>query len=141
MAAPGLTSMSQAFVVTAVIPARPRAIYDAWLDSRRHTAMTGARARIAGKVGGRYSAFDGYSWGVNLELVPGKRIVQSFRTTDFAERDPDSRVSVTLKKVRGGTRLTLRHSRLAAGAQDLKQGWREFYFAPMRAYFTARRAR
>ena len=50
--------------------------------------MTGAAARIAGRVGAAYSAWDGYIAGKTLELAPGKRIVQSWRTTEFASDDP-----------------------------------------------------
>jgi len=35
--------MPFAFSVADVIPATPRAIYDAWLDSEGHAAMTGSR--------------------------------------------------------------------------------------------------
>ena len=81
------------FTLTATIPANPRTIYDAWLDGRRHSAMTGARATASPRVGGRFTAWDGYASGRNLELLAGKRIVQSWRTTDFPASAPDSQVS------------------------------------------------
>ena len=34
--------MAFAFTLTDIIPATPGQIYDAWLDSRGHTAMTGS---------------------------------------------------------------------------------------------------
>ena len=43
--------MSYDFTLSAVIPASPRAIYDAWLDSRGHGAMTGSAARMSAKPG------------------------------------------------------------------------------------------
>ena len=39
--------MTYAFTLTDVIPASPQAIYDAWLDSRGHTAMTGSKAKMS----------------------------------------------------------------------------------------------
>jgi uncharacterized protein YndB with AHSA1/START domain len=125
------------FTVTATIPASPRVIYDAWLDSRRHSAMTGARATASLKVGGRFNAWDGYASGRNLELKPGRRIVQSWRTTDFPADAPDSRVTLRLSRVPGGTKLILSHSGLLAES-GYRQGWREFYFEPMKRYFAAR---
>jgi uncharacterized protein YndB with AHSA1/START domain len=125
------------FTVTATIPASPRVIYGAWLDSRRHSAMTGARATASLKVGGRFDAWDGYASGRNLELVPGKRVVQAWRTTDFPADAPDSRVTLRLSRVPGGTKVILSHSGLSAES-GYRQGWREFYFEPMKRYFGRR---
>ena len=129
--------MSFKFSVSDVIPAKPRAIYDAWLDGKAHGAMTGAKAKASVKVGGKWSASDGYCSGVNLELAPGRKIVQSWRSTDFAEGDKDSKITVTLKPVAGGTNLTLVHSTIPDSQKDggYKNGWTEYYFEPMKAYF------
>ena len=123
------------FTVSATVPAAPREIYDAWLDGRRHSAMTGAKATASTRVGGTFTAWDGYASGKNLELAPGKRIVQSWRTSDFAAGDPDSTIAVTLTAAAGGTKVTLVHSGLAAGSENYKDGWRDYYFSPMKAYF------
>jgi len=40
--------MSIEFAVSDVIPAAPRAIYDAWLDGQGHAAMTGGKAAAPG---------------------------------------------------------------------------------------------
>lgn len=130
--------MATKFKVSSVIPASPMAIYDAWLNSKTHGAMTGGgKAKASPKVGAPFTSFDGYSFGANLDLVPGKRIVQSWRTTDFAAGDPDSTLEVTLTSVPGGTRLSLAHSGIPEGQDDYKEGWKEFYFGPMKAYFAA----
>jgi hypothetical protein len=60
-----------------------------WLDSEEHTAMTGFRTEISDEVVTPFSAGDGYIEGVNLELEPGKRILQHWRMTDFREDDED----------------------------------------------------
>ena len=129
--------MSFKFTVSDIIPAKPRAIYDAWLDSKAHGAMTGTKAKASAKVGGKWSASDGYCSGVNLELVPGKKIVQSWRSTDFADGDTDSKITVTLKPVAGGTKITLLHSAIPDSQTDggYKAGWADYYFEPMKGYF------
>jgi uncharacterized protein YndB with AHSA1/START domain len=128
--------MSYDFTLTDVIPASPRAIYDAWLDSRGHTAMTGGKAKMSAKLGAPVSAWDGFIWGENLELVPGKRIVQSWRTTKFTEQDQDSTIAVILTPVDGGTRLTLKHSNVPDGQTSYETGgWQSHYFEPMKKYF------
>ena len=128
--------MSYAFTLTATIPATPRAVYDTWLDSRGHTAMTGSTAKMSAKVGAKVSAWGGYISGRNLKLVPGKRIVQSWRTTKFTDEHEDSTITVTLAAAKGGTRLTLRHANVPDGQTSYeKGGWQNSYFAQMQAYF------
>jgi uncharacterized protein YndB with AHSA1/START domain len=128
--------MSYSFTLTDIIPAPPAAVYDAWLDSRAHGAMTGAKASQSPRIGAKVTAWDGYISGQNLELEPGRRIVQSWRTTKFTEADPDSRIAVTLRPVPGGTRLILRHSRVPDGHTSYEDGgWQNSYFTPMKAYF------
>ncbi len=127
--------MADEFTVSATIPAEPGKVYDAWLSSRGHAAMTGATARVSAKVGGKFIAWDGYISGKNLKLVPGRRIVQAWRTTEFADADPDSQIDVLLEKAPGGTKLTMRHTGIPDGQSDYRSGWRECYFTPMKTYF------
>ena len=70
------------FRLTTIIPASPQEIYDAWLDKLAHSEMTGSEAITSDELGAEVSAWDGYISGRNLELVPGERIVQSWRTTE-----------------------------------------------------------
>lgn len=130
--------MAHEFTVSATIPAAPKQVYDAWLSSKGHTEMTEAVARVSARVGGVFTAWDGYIQGKNVKLVPGRRIVQSWRTTEFAASDPDSRIEVLLEKVPRGTRLKLRHTNIPAGQSDYRSGWRTCYFEPMKRYFKAK---
>ncbi len=136
--------MTYDYKLSCTLPASPEAVYDAWLDSARHAAMTGAPAEVGERVGDAHSAWDGYITGKILELVPGRRIVQSWRTTDFADEDPDSTIAIELEPTKTGARLTLSHSGVPDDQTAYeKGGWRDFYFAPMKAYFSdeKRRAR
>ena len=134
--------MGYTFTLTEIIPAPPAAIYDAWVNSRAHSAMTGEQSHPIARVGANVSAWDGYITGKNLELVPGKRIVQSWRTTKFTDADPDSKIAITLRPVAGGTRLILRHSNVPTGQTSYEEGgWQANYFTPMKAYFTKPAAR
>jgi len=128
--------MTYDFKLSCDLPAPPQAVYDAWLDSTAHSAMTGSTAKIGNTVGDRYTAWDGYIAGKTVELAPGRRIVQSWRTTEFDSKDPDSTVVVDLEPTKKGTRLTLTHRGVPDGQTSYENGgWRDFYFAPMRAYF------
>lgn len=128
--------MKNGFKLSAVIPAPPAEIYKAWLSTKGHTEMTGSSAKVTGKVGGRFSAWDGYIFGRTLELEPNQRIVQAWRTSEFPDMAPDSRVEVYLEKAKGGTKVTLTHTDIPPGQVDsYKQGWKDFYFRPMKEYF------
>ena len=127
--------------VSAVLPATPLRIYRAWLDSGQHSAMTGGgAAEVDAAVGGRFTAWDGYISGVTLETDAPRRIVQAWRTTEFPKRAKDSRLEVLLEKAAGGTKVTLRHTEIPKGqGEGYRQGWLDYYLAPMQAYFAAKR--
>jgi activator of HSP90 ATPase len=128
--------MKPEFTIPTEFPATAETIFRAWLSSDGHSAMTGSAAKVEPRVAGKFTAWDGYMTGKTLELKPYSRIVQTWRTSEFAETDPDSKIEVTLKAVKGGTRLTLTHSGIPDGqAESYRSGWEEWYFTPMRAYF------
>lgn len=132
--------MSLAFSVSDVIPAPPRAIYDAWLDSEGHAAMTGGKpATCSAVVGGAFTVWNGYITGKNLTLDPGKRIVQSWRTKKFTTADPDSEIEMLFEPVGNATRVTVNHRNVPDGHTSYRDGgWQRSYFEPMKAYFAAR---
>jgi uncharacterized protein YndB with AHSA1/START domain len=137
----------ESFEVSTVLPAEPEQVYRAWLDSAGHTAFTGGQAEVEARVGGRFTAWDGYIEGRTLEMQPpgalssGRlRILQSWRTTEFPAGSPDSRLEVLLEKARGGTRITLKHSDIPAGqGAEYAQGWADHYFTPMMRYFSGKK--
>ena len=117
-------------------PLRPRAIYDAWLDSAAHSAMTGAPARIGRSVGDAFTAWDGYITARFWTSFPAGASCSRGGRREFADDDPDSSVIVDLEPTSAGTRLTLTHSGVPDGQTAYENGgWRDFYFAPMEAYF------
>ena len=132
--------MPYAFTLTATIPASAQDIYDAWLDSKSHTEMTGGEAAMSDEIGAEVVAWGGYITGRNLELIPGERIVQSWRTAEFTDEHEDSIVTVTLEEVAGGTLLTLTHSRVPDGQTSYEDGgWQVHYLEPMQDYFATRK--
>jgi activator of HSP90 ATPase len=124
-----------AFEIAEIFPATPQVIYQAWLDSVGHTLMTGSPAQASAQVGGSFNAWDGYIFGRNLELEPGRRIVQAWRTTEFQSSDPDSHLEITFEPAGKGTRVTIHHSNLPVDGMQYKQGWIDYYFQPMQPYF------
>jgi activator of HSP90 ATPase len=128
--------MAIQFVLSTLFLASPQEIYSTWMSSRGHSAMTGSPASVSSKVGGEFDAWDGYIHGKNLELEFGKRIVQSWRTSEFSADEPDSRIEITLEPVGKQTKLTLKHTGLPPHGRQYEQGWVESYFEPMKEYFS-----
>jgi activator of HSP90 ATPase len=127
----------ESFTLSTMISATPEQIFTAWLSSEGHSQMTGGQAEVQGGVGGAFTAWDGYIRGKTLELKPHKRIVQAWRASEFPEDSPDSRVEILLEGTAEGTKLTLVHTNIPDGqAEGYKEGWEDFYFTPMRAFFS-----
>ena len=127
--------MAIKFEVSDVIPASPEEVYDAWLDSEKHAAMTGGEAEVNDKVGSEFNAWDGYISGTNRELKRPSLIIQDWRTVEFDDTDEDSRLEVHLEPSDEGTLITIRHSNLPDHGMQYKQGWIDNYFNPMKEYF------
>jgi activator of HSP90 ATPase len=122
-----------------LIPATPDEVYDAFMEAKKHSAFTGSKATSDPKVGGEFTAWDGYISGRNLELVKGKKIVQEWSTTDWPDSFPPSRLELTFKEAKDGTEISMIHSNVPAEqADDLAEGWNEFYWKPLKEYFTKR---
>jgi uncharacterized protein YndB with AHSA1/START domain len=84
--------------------------------------VTGAEAKIVNRVGVAFSAWDDYITGKTVRLIPGKRIVQSWRTTEFAGENPDSTITIELSPAKAGARLTLTHSGVPDGHMSRAAG-------------------
>ena len=123
--------------MSAVIPATVSEIYTAWMSSEGHAAMTGSPAKVDGNVGGKFTAWDGYIFGSTLELEPQQRIVQAWRTSEFPDDAPDSHLEIVFEEVAKGTKVTLTHSDMPEDqVHSYRQGWEDFYFKPMKEYFS-----
>jgi len=128
--------MKNGFTLSEIFNSTASEIYNAWLSSDGHSAITGSTAKVDGTIGGKFSAWDGYIFGTTLELTADQRIVQAWRTSEFADNAPDSRLEVSLEDVEGGVKVTLTHSDMPEDQVDgYRQGWEDFYFKPMRKFY------
>ena len=131
------------FTLTTMVTAPACEIYDAWLDSFAHSEMTRAAADMSNIVGDEISAWNGNITGRNLALVPGKCIVQSWRSPLFSDDHEDSIVTLTFEETNSrATRVTLIHRNVPDGQTIYEHGgWQEHYFKPIKAYFSKRRSK
>ena len=127
--------MKESMELKETFNASPEQVYEAWLDPELHSLMTGGEATGGQSVGEDFSAWDGYITGKTLDLKLNEEIVQSWRTSEFAESDEDSRLVIRLKETREGTELTLIHTNIPEGQTQYRTGWQDHYFTPMKEYF------
>ena len=111
--------------------ASPREVYEVLMDSRKHSKFTGDKAIISRRVGGKFTVGE-YIQGVNLELVPNEKIVQSWRGSDWPEGH-FSRAIFSLRAEGSGTRLTLTQTGVPEeNHEEIRQGWHDYYWKPMK---------
>jgi activator of HSP90 ATPase len=119
-----------------LIPTEPDKVYEAFIDGKKHSAFTGSRATCDPKVGGKFTAWDGYISGKNLELEKGKKIVQEWITTEWPKGYPPSKLELSFEKAENGTEILMIHSGVPAEqAAEIEQGWTGFYWQPLEEYF------
>jgi activator of HSP90 ATPase len=116
------------------IKAGPQRIYDALLDSKQFTAVTGMPAEISRDAGGAFSTFGGLIVGRNIELVPNQRIVQAWRPASW-DLGVYSVVKFELKTHNAQTTIVLDHTGFPEGSfRHLDSGWYARYWEPLKKY-------
>jgi activator of HSP90 ATPase len=119
--------------------ASPEELFRTFLDSKRHSAMTGARARMSRRVGANFTAFDGELKGQNLLIVPNRMIVQAWRARQWKAADPDSILILRFTKAADGGRIELIHVNVPAyDRKGVRHGWPKYYWKPWKAYLSRR---
>lgn len=119
-----------------VISANPDEVYEIFIDSKKHSEVTGGKATSEPKVWGKFTAWDGYIFGKHLELEKGKKIVQEWSTTEWPKGYPPSIFELNFKKVDDGTEIEMIHSKVPEEqADDYEEDWKEYYWNPIREYF------
>ncbi|WP_028392405.1 SRPBCC family protein [Bacillus cihuensis] len=112
-------------------------VFEALTNAQQFSQVTGgAPTEIDAQAGGPFSLFGGMIQGRNIELVPGKRIVQAWRAANW-EKGKYSVVKFEL--IENGTEsvIVLEHTGYPEGQGDhLSNGWKENYWQPLEKYFT-----
>jgi activator of HSP90 ATPase len=131
---PPFSNFTQRVTVNAPV----QAIYDILMDSHKHSELTGSSAKVSRKVGGAFKVYDGYAYGKNVELVEGRRIVQTWRAQeDEWPEDHFSEIVFDLTPL-GKTKATIdfSHRRVPTPlVKNFKDGWRKYYWEPLKAMF------
>ncbi len=127
--------MAKTIQQSVTFSASPEALYDIYMDSKKHGAAVGSKASVSRKVGGRFSVFGGGVSGKNLAVVPNRTVVQTWRGNTWKSTDPDSILILTFSRAPGGGRIDLVHANVPDHDQaGIKSGWHKYYWRPWKAY-------
>jgi activator of HSP90 ATPase len=120
---------------TVTFKASPMDVYEMLMDSSKHQSLSGEKAQISRKEGGRFTAWGSHISGINLVLKPGERIVQAWRATGWPP-DYYSVAIFELQKAGAGTKL--RFTQIGVPPNRYSghyRGWIETYWTPMKEIF------
>jgi activator of HSP90 ATPase len=113
----------------------PRALYNLYMNAKKHTVATAAPAQITGKAGGKYSTHGGYITGENLHLVKDKLIVQSWRAQSWEKDESDSTFIIHLEPKGKDTILYAIHTNIPDKHVDsIDKGWHNHYWEPWKKF-------
>lgn len=108
--------------------ASPAEIYRWLADSQRHSALTGEKAKISRRIGGAFSTLGGRVEGINVDLVPGKRLVQAWRSREFPAGIFSMAAFELTPTKTGGTELVLTHRGVPkALIPKVERAWKALY--------------
>jgi len=117
-----------------LINTTPHEIYEAFMDSKIHSKFTESKAKISREIGGKVSVFEGSLNGKNVELIPDKKIVQTWRSE--GENWPKgyySTITLILEPVDTGTMIKFTQVDVPEGAyESVKEGWDTYYWEPLK---------
>ena len=110
----------------------PERIYEVLTRAEEFSKMSGgAPTSIDASTGGSFSCFGGMIHGVNVECVPGQRLVQAWRAKTW-DAGVYSMVRFELTADGEGTRVQLEHTGFPEGqGEHLSEGWKANYWGPL----------
>ena len=119
---------------TVTFNAVPHDVYEALMDSEKHSQFSGAKANISREIGSEFTAYDGALSGIILELVPDVKIVQTWRGSDEGWVPGHySTATFSLESIDGGTRLTFVQIGVPEQSfEQISQGWQTYYWPKMK---------
>ncbi len=110
-------------------------LYEALLDSAKHTEIIGDKAVIDPKVGGTFTAFSGYASGTFTELVANSRIAQTWRASDWP-KGHYSNIVFDISNTPQGARVHFTQTNLPKGTEaEFEAGWEDNYWTKLQQYF------
>jgi activator of HSP90 ATPase len=118
-----------------VLPAPAEQLYATYLDPALHAAVTGAPVTVSAESESAFSAFGGQISGTMLSVVAPRLIVQSWRSANFLDSDPDSTLILSFVPEGANGRIDLIHIDVPEqDYQGVSEGWEKYYWTPWKRY-------
>jgi uncharacterized protein YndB with AHSA1/START domain len=110
-----------------------------YLNPKTHGAITGGKVVIGARPGSKFRAFGGALQGRMLQTVPGRLIVQAWRSTPFRKSDVDSTLIIRFTPKGKSGRIDLVHVNVPDHDYNgVNKGWKKYYWKPWRKYLARR---
>ncbi len=122
------------------IKASPEAVWRALTDQKEIQEWSGANAYFIPQAGAQYTLWDGTIGGKIVEVVPLRKLVQTWKPQEWT-RD-DSVVTFILTPTRDGTRVDLLHVNVEESDYDgTTEGWDIYYLGVIKKMLEKRNAK
>jgi activator of HSP90 ATPase len=133
----GISHSAEAIHQEVVIKANRKRVYEVLTDTEQFRKLSGGMdTKISREPGGTFSLFGGVITGRHIELVPGERIVQAWRS-EWAPGDY-SIARFVLKEQGSDTKIVFDHTGFPPGkAEHLASGWKAHYWDGLAQYFAS----
>ena len=113
--------------------ATPEEVFNALINHDLIQTWSGDEAKMNAKVGGTFSLWGGQMFGINLEIVKNKRLVQQWSYSNWKE---PSKVTFTIKVVEKKTIINLLHEDVPEkSVNSISDGWDAYYLGAMKEMF------
>ncbi len=113
--------------------ATPEEVFNALINPDLIQTWSGDEAKMNAKVGGTFSLWGGQMFGINLEIVKNKRLVQQWSYSNWKE---PSKVTFTIKVVEKKTIINLLHEDVPEkSVNSISDGWDAYYLGAMKEMF------
>ena len=118
------------------LAASAASLYQMYLNAKTHAAITGGKVVVSTRRGSKFSAFGGLLRGRTLHTVPGRLIVQAWRSASFRKHDVDSTLVLRFVPL-GAQRARIELTHVDVPPYDhrgVTNGWKKYYWGPWRRY-------
>ncbi|MED5371211.1 MAG: SRPBCC domain-containing protein [Myxococcota bacterium] len=117
------------------VPTTPQKLWEAYMDTLQQAAITGAPASVEAKIGGNITLYSGAVTGVFVALRKPDLIVQTWRTHDFEDQEPDARTEIRLAPSARGCRFIVTQDNIPQRLRkQFINGWTTAYFKDLQTW-------
>jgi uncharacterized protein YndB with AHSA1/START domain len=113
--------------------ATPEEVFEALVNPNIIQDWSGDEAKMTAEVGGKFSLWGGQMFGVNLEIVKNKKLVQEWC---YDQWEAPSKVTLTIKSKGKGCVVDLLHEDVPEKSiNSIADGWGAYYLGAMQDMF------